>query len=45
MPPLVARALLAGTPPEALARSFESATIAFVALEDYAMKVHGFVAA
>ena len=41
MPPFVARALLADTPPEALSRFFESATIAFVCLEDYAGKVRG----
>jgi hypothetical protein len=35
MPPAVARALLEGAPPESLTRSFESASIAFVALEDF----------
>ena len=39
MPPFVARALLSDTPPEMLTRSFDDATIAFVALEDYAAKV------
>jgi hypothetical protein len=39
MPPFVARALLSDIPPEELTRSFDSASIAFVALEDYATKV------
>ena len=39
MPPAIARALLDNVPPEAFARSFNSATIAFVALEDYASMV------
>jgi len=39
MPPLIARSLLAGTPPDALARSFDSATIAFILLEEYGDKV------
>lgn len=39
MPPVIARELLEGTPLEALARSYASATIAFVALEEYSTKV------
>ena len=39
MPPVIARELLEGTPLEALARSYPSATIAFVALEEYSTKV------
>ena len=38
MPRVVARQLLDGTPPEALARSFPAAAIAFVSLADYAEK-------
>jgi len=39
VPPCIARSLLAGTHPDALARSFHSATIAFILLEDYSEKV------
>ena len=41
MPPAVARSLLEDVPPEALARTFPGATIAFVLLEDYAAKARG----
>lgn len=35
MPPAIAHALLRGAPPESLTRSFECASVAFVALEDF----------
>ena len=41
MPPAVARSLLEGVQPEELARTFPSASIAFVLLEEYATMARG----